>query len=82
MNPAIDALVDRQMSELNLLTETGEITQLDRDRIGIIMGSVLGLLLEMSDKSWETVQRFVAESRIVWEVIETEREDENEKLSR
>lgn len=76
MNPAIAMVVDRHIKELNELTETGEITQLDRDRIGIIMGSDLGLLNEMSDKAWETVQRLVNESRIVWQVVRTEEQHE------
>jgi hypothetical protein len=73
MNPAIEATVERHLKELNALAADDTITYIDRDRIGFMMGNI-GQLVEMSDKAWETLQRFVTESRAVWKEVEASRE--------
>ena len=78
MNDKIKSLVDRHIEELKDLVAGQEITPLDHDRIGFVLSRHLGQLNEMSDKAWETFQRIVSESRIVWQWVETERKNKHE----
>ena len=62
---AIDATVERHVSELRKLYDDGKLTGEEHDTIGVLMGFVSGRLINLSDTGWETFKRLIQESRVV-----------------